>query len=125
MPMTYEIDTDAGLVRIFGSGTLSDDEMVDCITALRADADLRPDMNALSDMRAIEVGFTSEGIARMLQVLEASDDRRASGRAAVVVSSDVAFGMGRMMELSAEGHTEPRFRIFRDLGEARSWLGIE
>ena len=86
-----------GLVRIVGTGRLTDEEIVECISSLRTDPKLEPDMNTLSDMRDIEVDFSTEGVVRMLTVMEGTADRRAAARAAIVVSSDVAFGMGRMV----------------------------
>ncbi len=125
MPMTYEIDPEVGLIRLQGSGCLTDREMIECIQSLRADPALRPDMPTLSDMREIEVGFSTAGIQEMMSVMRASAGRRGSARAAIVVSSAVAFGMGRMLEMRAEGEAEPRFRVFEDMDAARAWLGLD
>lgn len=125
MPMTYSIDAESRLVRIIGSGRVDDADMVQCIKDLRADPRLEPDMNTLSDMRGIEVGFTSQGVARMLGVMQATSQRRSAAKAAIVVESDVAFGMGRMVEMRSEEHAEPSFRIFREMTEACRWLGID
>ena len=125
MPMTYCIDVESRLVRIMGAGRVTDDELVQCIESLRADPKLEPDMNTLSDMREIEVGFTTEGVTRMLDVMDASADRRSTSKAAIVVASDVAFGMGRMVELRSEERADPSFRIFRSMREACLWLGVE
>jgi hypothetical protein len=122
--MTYTIDVEARLVRMSGSATLTDAEMLECISALLVDPLLEPDMDTLSDMRDIEIGFTREGVERMVAVMESRRDSRAASKAAIVVSTDVAFGMGRMVELRSEGQTEPRFRIFRDMRVACEWLGI-
>ena len=124
MPMEYEIDREANLVRITGKGRVTDAEMVQCVSDLRNDPELKPDMHALSDMRAIEVGFTSEGVAGMLAVMDRTADRRSAARAAIVVSSEVAFGMGRMLELRSENRADPTFQVFRDMDSALEWLGI-
>ena len=123
--MEYTIDRDARLVRIVGSGRLTDEEMLQCITSLRSDPDLEPDMNTLSDMRDVQVGFSSEGVSSMVGIMESTADRRSAARAAIVVSSDVAFGMGRMIEIMSEERVDPSFRIFRDMAAAREWLHIE
>lgn len=125
MPMTYRIDQDSQLVRIKGQGLVTDDQMVACIAALREDPGLRPDMNTLSDMRNIDVGFTSNGVMEMLRVMEQSSDRRSTAKAAIVATSDVAFGMARMFQThSAIQDQDPKFRIFRDMDEACEWLGL-
>ena len=125
MPMTYEIDREAGLVLIVGRGAVTDQEMVDCVSALRRDPDLEPSMPTLSDMRGIEVAFTPDGIVRMIQVMEDTKDRRDAVRAAIVADSDAAFGMGRMFEMRAQDRAEPKFGIFRDMESALDWLGAD
>jgi hypothetical protein len=124
MPMEYNIDRTARLVRIVGSGRLTDREMVECVSRLRADPMLEPDMNTLADMRGIEVGFSQEGVTRMLEVMEATADRRTAAKGAIVVSSDAAFGMSRMIEMRSEERTHPTLRVFRDMHAACNWLGI-
>ena len=81
-------------------------------------------MNTLSDMREIRVGFTTQGVSRMVDVMQRTGDRRFAAKAAIVVSSDVSFGMGRMVELWSDERVDPSFRIFRDMDAAREWLGI-
>ena len=125
MPMRYTIDRDAQLVRVMGSGRLTDADMRQCVAALRQDPDLEPDMNTLSDMRGIEVAFTADGIRQVIAIMRRTGDRRSGGRAAIVVDSDVAFGMGRVFATTAEGQTEPPFRIFRAFSDACDWLGID
>ena len=50
--------------------------------------------------------------------------QRAGGRTALVVSQDVDFGMGRMLAVFAELADFPvDFRVFRDVEEARRWIG--
>ena len=122
MPVNHTIDIEARLVRIVGSGVVTDDEMVRCVADLRADPALEPNMNTLSDMRDIDVAFTSEGVSRLVTVMRNSADRRVAARAAIVVNSEVAFGMGRMFELRAEQADELSIRIFRDMAEALEWL---
>jgi uncharacterized UPF0146 family protein len=82
-------------------------------------------MRTLSDMREIEVGSTNDGISEMLAVMEGTAQRRVTAKAAIVVATDVAFGMGRMLEMLSDDVTDPSFRIFRDLSAAFEWLGIE
>lgn len=124
MPMTYTIDEDERLVRIVGTGRLTDEEMLECISSLRSDPKLDAGMNTLSDMRNIEVSFTSEGVVRMLAIMEDTAGRRSASKAAIVVSSEVALGMARMVELRAEDRVDPSFRVFRDMAAACDWLGM-
>ena len=124
MPMTYVIDRHNHLVRITGIGVLTDGDMIQCVSDLRNDPALEPDMSTLSDMRYIEVAFTAQGIDEMLSVMEQTSELRRKAKAAIVVSSDLAFGMGRMLEMSADDRVGPNFMIFRGIGAACEWLGI-
>jgi hypothetical protein len=125
MPMTYTIDEESPLVRIAGAGRVTDEEIVQCISSLRTDPKLEHDMNALADFREIEVGFTAGGVNRVIEVMEDTAHRRSPAKAAIVVDSDVAFGMSRMIQLRCEGRAEPSFGIFRDMSSARAWLVAE
>ena len=125
MPMSYSIDQELRLVCIVGSGRLTDGEMEECVAALRSDRALEPDMSTLSDMRGIEVGFTSAGVCHVVQLMQDTADRRAAAKAAIVTDSDAAFGMARMLELLSDGRAEPSFNVFRDMSEAQRWLGLE
>jgi len=125
MPMAYTIDRNARLIRIVGTGRLTDEEMVECISSLRTDPKLEPSMNTLSDMRDIEVGFSTEGVERMIAVMKGTAERRAAAKAAIVVSSDAAFGMARIVEMRSEERADPSFRVFRDMVAACEWLGID
>ncbi|MGI9327721.1 MAG: STAS/SEC14 domain-containing protein [Pseudomonadales bacterium] len=120
--MSYTIDRDARLIRMSGNGLLTDDEMLQCVTALRADPALEPDLQTLSDMRDIEVGFTAAGVMRMVEVLRKTDTRREAVKVAIVTSSDAAFGMGRVFEGWSDTQVESQFRVFRDMDEANQWL---
>lgn len=126
MPMRYSIDPDKRLIQMVGVGKLIDEEMLECVKALRSDPNVEPDMPTLSDMRHIEVGFTADGVLRMLGIMEdESGVPRSSARAAIVVSSDVAFGMGRMVEMLSDKRIDPSFQIFRSMDDAREWLGVK
>jgi len=123
--MTFSIDLEIRLIRLEGSGRVTDEDMLECVKAMRSDSRLEPDMNTLSDMRGIEVGFTSQGVRRLVDVMRMTAEKRKAAKAAIVVSADVAFGMGRMLEILSDERVEPRFRIFRDFDEAREWLGSD
>ena len=124
MPMSYRIDRAAGIIRISGDGTLTDEDMIACIAALREDGDLRPGMPTLSDMRDVSsLEISPAGIVQMLRVMDRTSGRRGDAKAAIVVSRDLAFGMGRMLASIGEAkHATPRFRVFRDLEAALTWI---
>ena len=52
-------------------------------------------------------------------------NQRAGGKGALVFSTDVDYGAGRMLEVFADMMEIPlSVRVFRDVQEARQWLGV-
>jgi hypothetical protein len=123
MPLTYTVDSEADLVRLTGSGTVTDQDVVSCISALRDDPELRPGMDALSDMREIEVAFTSQGIVAIKELLDRAGPEVRVRRIATVTDSLVAYGMGRVTEALLD-ETTLKYRVFREMDEALVWLGV-
>jgi len=122
--MSYTIDQEQKVIRITGSGSVTDADMLGCIKALRSDPLLEPDMRTLSDMRDIEVAFTSDGIRQLIIIMRKAPAGRAKVKAAIVVSSSLSYGMGRMLAQYSDDEIHPSFQIFRDMAEAVDWLGI-
>jgi len=124
MPITYVIDESSGVVLTTASGVLTDQELLEHKRKLTSDSKFRPGMVELSDIRAItKLAVTNAGIAQFVSQ-DASDKAALEGhKLAIVVSDDLAFGMARMYEMMTSMNI-PGVRIFRDINEARSWLGL-
>ena len=123
MPMTYRIDSRRRLVLTHATGVLTDDDVIAHKERLLRDPEFRSDMAELSDVRAIErLAVTATGVAAMV----AHDTNHAGAwrghRLALVVTSDVAFGMARMYQsLGDDG--QGSVGVFRTMEEAEAWLG--
>ncbi len=121
MPVSYRIDRERRIVFTEASGVVTDSELIEFQKQLRDDPEFEPDFHQLSDCRAIdEVGVTSEGVQ---EAASRSPFGQGSLRA-IVVSSDVAFGMARMFE-NLRHEAQDEVRVFRNAQEARRWLGLE
>ncbi len=124
MPISYFIDKEMGVAFATGSGELTEQELLNHKRRLFSDPDFHPGFVELSDVTSIEkLSVTPEGIQRFV----AQDSANAPGnehyKLAIVVSEDFAFGMGRMYEMSTSEHFS-NVGIFRDVNEARAWLGL-
>jgi hypothetical protein len=76
----------------------------------------------LVDRRAAELASV-EFVDAMVSFVSAHRDALAGSRAAIVTSSDAAFGMSRMMQLKSEARNpDLSIRAFRSYDEAVSWL---
>jgi hypothetical protein len=124
MPISYEIDEARGLVHTTASGTLTDSDILQLKARLVADPRWRSTMRELSDVRAIDkLEVTAEGVQSMMLRDQSDAAALASYRLAIVVSKEVAYGMARMYQILTE-RTVPHVGVFRDMEEARSWLGV-
>jgi len=119
MALTYTIDAAQKNIRIIATGELSPEELVDLHHRFAGSPEVRPDFSILFDLRqARGEGFTTEGV-RTLAALPTILDP--ASRRAVVVRSDLGFGVARMYGLR-RGDRITAFEVFRDLEEAERWI---
>lgn len=124
MPISYSIDKNLGAVFTTASGRLTEEELLADKQKLTADPDFSPGLVELSDIRAVtDLAITPEGVARMVMQDEEDADKLGSHKLAIVVSKEVAFGLGRMYESMTQNNM-PNVQIFREMEEARDWLGL-
>jgi TPR repeat protein len=125
MPITFQIDPERRIVFARGLGVLSDEDVFEYQRTVWSREDIRG-YNELIDMRGVEqIGLPSMDRVRDLANLSAEMDAGARGaKFAIVASSDLAFGLGRMYE--AYRGMNPRsgkeVKVFRDPEEALKWL---
>lgn len=119
MRVSREIDRENRVVVLGVSGALDDDGLLQLASQLRSDPEVKPDFALLIDLReANGVAVTSLGVrALSAQPLVLSP----TSRRAVVVPSDLGYGMARMYEMLRDERGGV-VRAFRDLGEARRWV---
>jgi hypothetical protein len=124
MPMNYELDTTRGLILTTASGILTDAEFRTCTVRLLQDEHIHANMRELCDFQAV----TRFEVTSVTVQWTADAERRhpflSGRRLAIVVASDIVYGMSRMYQLLSEDHF-PTLAVFRDLAEAKAWLGIE
>jgi len=120
MPVDHTIDADQEVVFTTLSGSVTFAEFARHLRALAADASFRPDMR--------ELLISSEAVTDEFDVNQIISFKQShvwgeGARRALVADSDLAFGVFRMFQMTAEGkHGE--IGLFRDVTEARRWLGI-
>jgi len=118
MPITAELDRAAGIWELTTGTSVTLQEISDLALANEWEGVNR----LLWDLRAVREAPESTGELR-----EAADfvkEMRSvfeGGRVAIVVTSDLDFGLARMFQVFAEG-SGVDYQIFRDLGTARGWL---
>lgn len=120
MPGGYLFDSARSLVLSRAWDVLTGADLIRHARTLAADPGFKPHFSQLCDMRDVtEIRTDAEGIREVA----ALNPFGAGSRRALVVGSDVVFGMARMYQILNE--TSPdEFEIFRDVDEALKWLGV-
>ena len=120
MAFAYLVDTSRSLVLSKAFGTLTDDDLLGHVRALRADARFHSRMFQIADFRdVVKLAISSVGVRQ----LGALNPWGAGSRRAVVVTTDFAYGMARMYEMIREP-SDDELEIFRTLEKAVEWLGL-
>lgn len=126
MPFDYVIDREAGIVFSTGIGAVTLAELTGHQDRLTSDPDFKPDFRQLVDLTKVDHFNTK---LSDLHALAARNVFGPGSRRAIVANSELHFGMARGFELMraalTKGENREEIMVFRDLAEARSWLGLE
>ena len=120
----HTVDRRLPLVEAVLRGAVDDDEALRWLTELASDVEELEQVRGLVDTRGLgPLQVTAEGVRRCVRLAEATEDKWSGSRWAIVADSDVVFGMARMYSiLRSDGSAETE--VFRDVEEARAWLGV-
>jgi hypothetical protein len=127
MPIRIRVDPAARVRHAVFEGTIDDDALVDAYAAVLGDPDFDPTLNDLVDGRGVRrVDVTPAGVRRLAELVQQIDRFSLPTKVAVVAADDVAYETARMYEaLRVDQRAPAEHRIFRDMAEARKWLGLE
>jgi hypothetical protein len=119
MEVQRTIDRAARVVTLTVSGDLGDAELLRLGDEVAQAPDLEPDFSLLIDLRqAHGQKVTTAGV---YQLVEQELVLSPTSRRAVVVPTDLGFGMARMYEMRRTNRGGGP-RVFRDYDEARRWV---
>ena len=120
MPLTHRVDAGRRRVEVTASGTITYDDLRTYFRERAVDPAFSSAFDALIDFRGVTGFLSAEELRRFADEVSGWLGRMPSRRA-VVVASDVLYGMGRMLE----AHTldaPVEYRMFRDVPSAERWL---
>jgi hypothetical protein len=124
MPVTYRLDTSAEVVLATAHGIVTDDEFLAYATRMVNDPLIDPAVDQLLDLRDVDdAAVMTDTIRRVAEIFRGFDPIPARSKLAIVASKDLLFGMARMYEVYRD-RDEASIRVFRDIDEARRWLGL-
>ena len=121
MPINYQIDKDAGIVRTVARGDVDLEEERRCLEAFLADPDHQPGFGILLDNRERGLPASSDQVRGMAEAYEEHQNTVGDARMAIVVSREVSLGLARMFALLTERATVET-QAFSDINEAEAWL---
>lgn len=117
-----EIDTNRRLVLVTPAKSLTVDEACDTLRTMVALPDFRKSMPSIWDLRHTELmHINGQDIATLSKVAIELEQLRGAAKTAVVVGSDLSYGLGRMFEL-LNGTSHLEARVFRDMEAAEFWV---
>jgi hypothetical protein len=118
MPASFTVDLSRRTVFSRAWGILVDDDLRQTQQGVREAPGFEPDFSQLYDFSAVtDVLVTQDSLWGMV----GNSPFDISARRAVVVGSEVAFGVVRMYQ-QMSGRDNASFRIFRDRESALRWL---
>jgi hypothetical protein len=124
MPITYTIDKQRRFILRIISGAATSDEILASLAEVLKHPDYHPGMKSLTDLRAIQHYASPQEVRQIANFILGREEEVRGGKAAIVVSQDVSFGMARMLEMLTES-SQLSIRVFKNLKEAYEWLEIE
>ncbi|MFI5058709.1 MAG: hypothetical protein ACHQLQ_11030 [Candidatus Acidiferrales bacterium] len=119
MPFFYKIDKQRRLVMSTAAGVLTKADVLGHQEHLLKDPDFDPSFSQLSDLSHV-TGFDVTA-ADMRELTERTVFSPESRRA-VIVSTELAYGMSRMFGIFRESKGERGIRVFRKLEDALDWI---
>jgi len=113
----FTIDVERSLIRRRWRGEVTARFVLNATSEIQAHPDFDGSFDILSDYREVELSITPAEARAVMDTVKGWH----SGRIAMVANSDILYGMARLGQV----HLDPdmsKVRVFRDEGEARSWL---
>jgi hypothetical protein len=123
MAFTYRIDKESRTVRLEGEPP-DIEEWKKTLSAVFADPDFEKGFSFLSDRRFSDKARSSDFLKAALAFLQSHEDKMGRCKWATVVSTTVAYGMGRMVQILSE-NMNIEVEVFTDIDKARLWLAAE
>jgi hypothetical protein len=119
MPVSYKIDKQHKLVMSTAFGVVTMADALAHQAQLLADVDFDPSFSQLMDLTHVTKLEAGPGDIRRLamETIFSADSRRA-----ILVSSNLVYGLARMFEIFRETVGEKGIHVFRNLDEALDWV---
>jgi hypothetical protein len=123
MPLGYDIYPDIGLLFVRGQGVITQHEWIRTMVAWLHDPQYERCRDAFVDLAGVESTPKMGELRELIAILTQNVPADGPGRAAVVTSNPITFGIARMFEgLIREQEISLEIRVFMNLEGAWTWL---
>ena len=128
MPAIHRIDTDAQLIVTTWEGKAIDIDLINAIKRYQEDYQSNPDcsdFNEIVDFRqATSIKLTTEGLEHISEIASETDEERDDKKLALIVKSNLAFGLARMYEVyrGFQKNATKEIRVFKNENKALEWV---
>jgi len=124
MPITSQIDQSSQLTTHIATGEIS---FTDIIKAIESFYKEKPTKNIIWNFHDVDkdalLSFSYNELKEIVRFTKQHEDLRRSGKTALVVSTDLEFGLGRMYDTLAEiENLSHSVKVFRSMDEAFKWI---
>jgi len=124
MPITSQIDQSGQLTTHIATGEISSNDIIRVIESFYKE---NPTKNIIWNFRDADtdalLSLSYNELKDIVRFTKQHEDLRRSGKTALVVSTDLAFGLGRMYDALAEiENLSHSVKVFRSMDEAIKWL---
>ena len=123
MPINSQIDSSLGVVFSTFQGVVTQEEILGQVENFISDSTFQPSFNHLIDTRGttrFDVSFAG------MRAVSSHTTFNEKSRRAVVVGENEMYEAARVYQILREEQRKPdQVQVFRDMEEARRWLGLD
>ncbi len=123
MPYVLKSDNDLGCIFIRWRGTFSREEGAAHYREIAGLVSFQQGSHLFHDVRLVDVNVPASEIREVARAKSPNVDSDNDRKVAVLAPSDLGFGMMRMLA-SVREHPGLTLNVFRDLEQAKAWLGL-
>lgn len=124
MPIEHEFDAERRILCVRMFGAVSDEDVLRYAEEITRNAVEDPVHDELIDVREVDSPIAStETLRRVAAMFSGSERQPESVKIAFVATSDAAYGIARMYQ-AFRSNSAAAMKVFRDVDEARAWLGL-
>jgi hypothetical protein len=123
VPISYQIDKKAGLIRTKCWGKVLIDEIRDHFQTLAKDPKLVDRLDVLLDLRGMTYLPTADEFREASIIMSRVPATLRFGAGAIIAQRDALYGMSRMYSVFAEQFFR-EISVFRSAPEAQEWLRV-